>query len=157
MVIENITNYIVHVFLDIPIAQFVDLKPHHIKELLPNLSERIRFEVLFDKYIKEGIPINDNISDQTLLGENLVFDDIINNNENVLTFDDVYKNPLNHCIVYQNLNVKTSQDILLIQSIDIQVVYKNYITNSESLQGTERLSLARGIIHHLLVSNMERV
>lgn len=59
-------------------------------------------------------------------------------------------------IVYQNMNIKTATDIQNIQSIELKVVIKNYNDNPQSLQGNERLVVARAIIHHLLVSNLDR-
>lgn len=146
-------------FLDIGFEGFLKLKPHHIKEILPALSERIKFEESYDRLIKDGIGSFTNDLNGSLLDETSVVleEDDLTLGENAIAVDNFCAQQINRCIVYQNLNVKTSQDILTIQSIEIKIVHKNYTSNTESLQRSERMILARAIIHHLLVPNLERV
>lgn len=141
-------------YLDINFELFEKLKPHHIKELVPNLSERIKFEDLYEQYKKGGhVPFYDCSSSKLNDSDELTL--VENEPQLAINVDNICAQQIQRCIVYQNLNVKTAQDITSIQSIDLKIVIKNYNDKPESLQSHERLTVARANVHHLLVSNLE--
>lgn len=140
--------------LDIDFQDFQILEPRHIEILVPNLSERIKFESLYKQFIADGMNCLAETTITTASNLSDISNDIPNNA--AISVDQICANEIKRCIVYQNLNIRTAQDILNIQSIELKVVYKNYTDNHESLQSNERLIVARAVIHHLLVSNLER-
>lgn len=112
--------------LDLGVEQFENLMPHHIKDLVPNLSERIKFEHIYEHF-KNGA-------------------------------HSVHLDDSGRCFDYhQKVNIKTPADIRAIPSIDLHIVIKNYNDNVNSLQNNERCIVGRKIIHHLLVTNYERM
>lgn len=62
-----------------------------------------------------------------------------------------------NCILYQNLNVRSSADITAIQSVDLKIVIQKYCNDKQSLENNDRVIIAKTIIHHLLVTNLNRM
>lgn len=152
--------------IDIDDETFPKLQPHHIKDILPNMDERVAFEHKFKMLLQtETITSSKFTQPSTCDPETITLanDDIecfINNNfkiNDVLSLNDQpTSHILPHIVVYQNLNVRTPDDIFAIQSIDLKTVIKRYQNNINSLENYDRVIIARAIIHHLLVNNLER-
>lgn len=81
----------------------------------------------------------------------------LNGNEIPNSSDQGTSRQLPHIVVYQNLNVRSPADILAIESIDLKIVVKKYSNNIHSLETNDRVIIARAIIHHLLVTNLNRM
>lgn len=60
-------------------------------------------------------------------------------------------------ILYQNLNVRSSADIIAIQSVDLKIVLQKYQNDKNSLENNDRVIIAKAIINHLLMTNLNRV
>lgn len=168
-------------FIDIDDETFAKLQPHHIKEILPNMSERVAFEYQFSKFLQtettENTPMmstfdqekdqhipcqTENIANYGLDTVKIVSADadlhnFLIGNEISNSIDQGTSRQLPHIVVYQNLNVRSPADILAITSIDLKIVVKKYSNNIHSLETNDRVIIARAIIHHLLVTNLNRM
>lgn len=127
---------------------------------MPDLAERINFEELYDQFQRNGLPKTAIASSPSTFNDSNEIHEMTENDlvitESVIQVDNSIRTmPIT--IVYQNMNIKTAQDIRNIQSIDLKVAIKNYEDDRSTLQNNERSVVARSIVHHLLVANVERV
>lgn len=149
--------------IDIDGETFLKLQPHHIKEILANMAERVAFEQNFKMFQQtETITSSTSTQSSTCASEiiNLASDEmecIMNENFNLNALLNTNEQPTSrsfpHIVLYQNLNVCTPDDI---ESVDLKIVIKKYQNNINSLENIDRVFIARAIIHHLLVTNLER-
>lgn len=144
--------------IEIDDEMFLMLKPHHIREAIPKLSERIAFENKFEQY--KTMSVN-NTSTATVpfvsLDEAADNSVVFEYNGTVPFANMPDAGSYNGCVIYQNLNVRNRNDILAIQSIELQIIIKKYSKDSNSLDNNDRVNIAREIIHHMLVTNVERM
>lgn len=151
------TFFFLNNFIEIDDEIFLMLKPHHIREAIPKLSERIAFENKFDQYktlfdndtSKAFVPLV-SLDQATESSTDYEYNNIVP----LCNIPDA--GSYNHCIIYQNLNVRNRNDILAIQSIELKIIIKKYSNDSKSIDNNDRVNIAREIIHHMLVMNVER-
>lgn len=155
------SNALFCIILDLDDEVFFQLKPHHIKEIIPKLSERIAFEHRYERFKELHLDNVSTTSLKTITQDTLLFPEE-SESENVpedcqgienyrmeSPFNVINENNANgseilpeypNYILYQNLNVRSSADIISIQSVDLKIVLQKYHNDDKSLENNDRIS-----------------